>query len=144
MTSLNYYFTYNVPEFQSWISKCKCFSSVESLVIPELQKYILSSNTSQTSRNKIIELLETAFTDYYKQTSQNIFQTWIDNTTPYCFQGGYGYSIHYITAPHHWCIKPEYYTKIIHSLDEKIHIASILCNGYLYIASKPATEKWSG
>jgi len=144
MNSLNYYFTYNIPAFQSWISKCNCFTSVESLIIPELQQYILSSNTLQTSKKKIIELLETAFAEYYKQTPQNIFQTWIDNITPYCFQGGYGYSIHYTTAPHHWCIKPDYYIDVIKMLDDKIFIASVLCNAYLSIASEPAMEQWSG
>jgi hypothetical protein len=149
MTSLNYYLNYDIPAFQTWIYKCNCFTTIETQIIHELQQYILSSNTStntskHTSRNKIIELLETAFTEYYNQTPQNTVQTWIDNITPYCFQGGYGYSIYYTNAPHHWCIKPDFYNDVIKLLDDKILIASLLTNSYLNIANKPATEIWCG
>ena len=145
MTSLNYYLTYDIPAFQSWVYNYNCFKSIETEFTNELQQYILSSNTlKDSSRYKICELLKNAFTEYYNQTPQNTFQIWIEQIEPYCFQGGYGYAITYTNAPHHWCIKPDYYIFVLELLDEKIIISSILCNAYLEIASEPAMEKWCG
>jgi hypothetical protein len=136
--------TYDILAFQKWVYNSNCFKSIEKDFTNELLPYILSSNTLQSSRNKIIELLENSFTKYYNQTPQNTFQQWTEQINQYCFQGGYGYAINYTNAPHHWCIKPEFYTTVLELLNEKIIISSILCNAYLEIANKPAMEKWSG
>jgi hypothetical protein len=134
--------------FREWYSSIPIFTPVEKQIsdlaeLLQIAYKCFNRDIILTIQKSITCILELQFQIYYKSTPMEIFDKWISDISPYCFQGGYGHSIIYTNAPHHWCIKPEYYTQIIEQLPCEVIIASVILNRYLEIAILPEMEKWS-
>lgn len=134
--------------FREWYSSIDIFTPVGKQIsdLTELLQTAykcFNRDIILTLQKSITCILELQFQISYKSTPRMIFDKWISDISPYCFQGGYGHSITYTNAPHHWCIKPEYYTQIIEQLPDEVIIASVILNSFLDIARLPAMEKWS-
>ena len=134
--------------FREWYSSIPIFTSVEKQIsdlteLLQIAYKCFNHNIIITIQKSITCILELQFQIHYKSPPMEIFNKWISDIYPYCFQGGYGHSISYTNAPHHWCIKPEYYNQIIEQLPCEVIIAGVILNRYLEIALLPAMEKWS-
>jgi len=143
----NYLSQYGINEFTEWYEGIPEFNSIKCQ-IEELKKLIITGNsilnynTINTIKNTIKKMLILQYEIYYKQNPETDFNNWIDSIKQYCFQGGYGYCIRYLGAPHHLCIKPEYYN-LCFNIPKNILLCSIILNKYLEIDNTPTLQKWS-
>ena len=146
--SIDYYLSPSgISKFKEWFESILEFNCIKEHLY-ELKELIITGNsilnynTINTIKNTIKKMLILQYEVYYKQNPEIDFNNWIDSIKQYCFQGGYGYSIQYIGAPHNWCIKPEYY-ELYSNIPKNIILASIILNKYLKIDNELKIQKWS-
>ena len=147
MQILNYFLSSGgIQFFQSWyISK-----SILEPIWKDLNGYtqmLLSipwadkqqrDNIRTLIRTNIELLLESTF----NKSTNDIYQSWINDTNKYCYQGGYGFSFTYPDAPHHWVIRIECINQVT-PIPEEVQIAACILDKYLIISDTPAWEIWS-
>lgn len=137
-----------ISEFQEWYSRIDIFKSIrkqlDDLTILLTDAYkLFNYNIINTLKNTIKCILSLQFQLSYSKQPLEIFSTWLNQISQYCFQGGYGHSIKYMGAPHHWCIKPESYMEVS-KIPDNVIIASVILSMHLEISPIAEMEKWSG
>ncbi len=148
--TLNYYVSrHGIDDLNRLISSYSCFNDVIYIInhySKQLKFSLDNHNDIQTKEisQKIKNVLYFAFQSYYKKQCLDIYFDWIKSIQQYCFQGGYGHSIHYtgVDVPHHWCVRPEFYD-IVKNIPEEVKIAAIINNMIIYIEPKAEYEVWS-
>ena len=146
--SINYYLSPSgISKFKEWLESIPEFNCIKDH-LDELKELIITGNsilnynTINTIKNTIKQILILQYEVYYKQHPEIDFNNWLNTINQYCFQGGYGYRMRYLGAPHHWCIKPEYYD-LVKNIPEHIYLACILNNNIIEISDNPDYEYWS-
>lgn len=147
MQTLNYFLSSGgIESFQSWYLSKRLLEPIHKDLDNYTAMLLSTSWADKQQRDNIrtliranIELLlETTF----NKSTSDIYQSWINNTSKYCYQGGYGFSFAYPDSPHHWVIRTE---SIMHVLPipDAVQIAACVLDKYIVIADTPAWEIWS-
>jgi len=144
-------------DFKQWMFDCKIIDPISFKLIISCIKLEQTKWLEHTKRQIIFEEIKEILISYVKTICNKepieYFLEYITELDKYCFQGGYGHQVLYITGsyekqcPHHWMIKPENYENI-QKINEQykpeiIKLCVMICNLYLVIDNVPTNAQWS-
>jgi hypothetical protein len=134
-----------ICEFSKWYSSKSVLSPIkeqlDDLVLQMFETKWLEEPKRELLRKQIRESIIDFITGLTKQTPRSIYQSWIKEMEPFCFQGGYGHSFTYPHSPHHWVIRPEHY-QAKGQIPEIVEVAACILGCKIEIAKVAQTEVW--
>ena len=145
--TIDYYLSeHGIEEFSKWYSSKESLSPIKSQLDILLDKILSTKWLEYSQRISIRNEIKQCITDFIYNTTKKkaitIYQNWIKEMEPFCFQGGFGYEFSYPDSPHHWVIRPEYYnTK--GNIPEIVEISACILGYYIYMASTAKQERWA-
>jgi hypothetical protein len=135
----------HISDFPIWYSSKTILAPIkgqlDDLVSQMLETKWLEEPKREHLRKQIRDCISDFIAGMSKQSPSTIYQSWIQEMSPFCFQGGFGHSFTYPHCPHHWVIRPEHYAAK-GQIPEIVEIAACVLGYEISISRVAQVEIW--